>query len=125
MAVAAGTAWPSRSAIAPRRVSRSFIRDLLLYENGYTTCYNIRMRLHNYAPRPAHLKWLLDSDPSIRWQVMRDLTGKPPARLQPSGLASQPKAGEPNCSPANLLLAIGVTPPAGGEKICRSRTGAC
>jgi hypothetical protein len=32
------------------------------------------MRPHNYAPRPAHLKWLLDSDPAIRWQVMRDLT---------------------------------------------------
>jgi hypothetical protein len=28
------------------------------------------------APRPAHIKWLLDSDPSIRWQVMRDLTGE-------------------------------------------------
>ena len=36
------------------------------------------MRLHDYAPRPAHLKWLLDSDPSIRWQVMRDLTGEAP-----------------------------------------------
>src|ERR1700677_494204 len=78
MAVAAGTAWPSRSAIAHRRGRRSFIRDLLLYENGYTTCYNIRMRLHDYAPRPAHLKWLLDSDPSIRWQVMQDLTGEAP-----------------------------------------------
>ena len=32
------------------------------------------MRLHDYAPRPAHLKWLLDSDPAIRWQVLRDLT---------------------------------------------------
>jgi hypothetical protein len=32
------------------------------------------MRLHDYAPRPAHIKWLLDSDPGIRWQVMRDLT---------------------------------------------------
>ena len=32
------------------------------------------MRLENYAPRPAHLKWLLDSDPAIRWQVMQDLT---------------------------------------------------
>jgi hypothetical protein len=29
---------------------------------------------HDYAPRPAHIKWLLDSDPAIRWQVMRDLT---------------------------------------------------
>jgi hypothetical protein len=31
------------------------------------------MRLQDYAPRPAHLRWLLDSDPAIRWQVMRDL----------------------------------------------------
>ena len=36
------------------------------------------MRLQDYAPRPAHLKWLLDSDPAIRWQVMRDLTGEAP-----------------------------------------------
>jgi len=33
------------------------------------------MRPVDYAPRPSHLKWLLDSDPAIRWQVMRDLTG--------------------------------------------------
>jgi hypothetical protein len=32
------------------------------------------MRLNDYAPRPAVIKWLLDSDPAIRWQVMRDLT---------------------------------------------------
>jgi hypothetical protein len=32
------------------------------------------MRPSGYAPRPAHLEWLLDSDPAIRWQVMRDLT---------------------------------------------------
>jgi hypothetical protein len=36
------------------------------------------MRLHDYAPRPAHLKWLLDSDPAIRWQVMTDLTDEAP-----------------------------------------------
>ena len=34
------------------------------------------MRLQEFAPRPPHLKWLLDSDPSIRWQVMGDLTGE-------------------------------------------------
>ena len=34
------------------------------------------MRSEDYAPRPAHLKWLLDSDPAIRWQVMSDLTGE-------------------------------------------------
>jgi len=36
------------------------------------------MRLQDCVPRPAHLKWLLDSDPAIRWQVMRDLTGEAP-----------------------------------------------
>jgi hypothetical protein len=36
------------------------------------------MRLLDYSPRPAHIRWLLDSDPSIRWQVMRDLTGESP-----------------------------------------------
>ena len=29
------------------------------------------------ASRMAVVKWLLDSDPSIRWQVMRDLTDTP------------------------------------------------
>src|SRR5678815_5384834 len=46
--------------------------------NIHTTCDNRPMRLHDYAPRPAHLKWLLDSDPAIRWQVMRDLTSEAP-----------------------------------------------
>jgi hypothetical protein len=36
------------------------------------------MPLQHYAPRPAHLKWLLDSDPAIRWQVMRDLSDETP-----------------------------------------------
>lgn len=36
------------------------------------------MRLHGYAASPATLKWLLDSDPAIRWQVMRDLTDQDP-----------------------------------------------
>src|SRR4051812_26579034 len=39
------------------------------------------MRLPDYAPRPAHVKWLLDSDPAMRWQVMRDLTGEGPATI--------------------------------------------
>jgi hypothetical protein len=39
------------------------------------------MRQHNYAPRPAQLKWLLDSDPAIRWQVMRDLTSEAPGTI--------------------------------------------
>ena len=28
-------------------------------------------------PKRATLRWLLDSDPSLRWQVLRDLTGAP------------------------------------------------
>ncbi len=44
-------------------------------------CYNKSMLPHDYAPRPGHLKWLLDSDPAIRWQVMRDLTGEAPDRI--------------------------------------------
>src|SRR5258707_476386 len=50
-----------------------------------TNAHGIRdnkpMRLRDYAPRPAHLKWLLDSDPAIRWQVMRDLTGEAPEAI--------------------------------------------
>ncbi len=39
------------------------------------------MAPQDYAPRPGHLKWLLDSDPAIRWQVMRDLTGEAPSAI--------------------------------------------
>jgi hypothetical protein len=39
------------------------------------------MRLNDYAPRPAVLKWLLDSDPAIRRQVMRDLTNAIPEEI--------------------------------------------
>ena len=54
------------------------------------------MRLHDYTPRPAHLKWLLDSDPAIRWQVMKDLAGETPdaiaaerARIATEGWGAQ------------------------------------
>jgi hypothetical protein len=60
-----------------------------------------------YAPKPAHLKWLLeDADPSIRWQVMRDLTDESAvaiaaerARIATAGwgaelLAAQTSAGD-------------------------------
>jgi len=39
------------------------------------------MRPHEYAPRPAHIQWLLDSDPAIRWQVMRDLADEAPKAI--------------------------------------------
>ena len=54
------------------------------------------MRLRDYAPRPAHLKWILDSDPAIRWQVMRDLTDQPPGVIaaERSRLATDGWAGQ-------------------------------
>jgi hypothetical protein len=64
------------------------------------------MRQQDYAPRPAHIKWLLDSDPTIRWQVMRDLSDETPdaiaaerARVATEGwgaklLAQQSPAGD-------------------------------
>jgi hypothetical protein len=42
------------------------------------------MRPQDFKPRPAHLKWLLDSDPAIRWQVMKDLTDE-----QPNAIAAE------------------------------------
>src|SRR5580698_1587850 len=47
----------------------------------HAPCDNDPMRPPVYAPRPAHLKWLLDSDPAIRWQAMRDLTDASPAAI--------------------------------------------
>ena len=32
---------------------------------------------HVPKPQSSVIRWLLDSDPSIRWQVMRDLIGAP------------------------------------------------
>jgi hypothetical protein len=36
-----------------------------------------------HVPRPQSsvIRWLLDSDPSIRWQVLRDLTDAPDAEV--------------------------------------------
>ena len=70
-----------RSAFCPSVLPHAGVNANAVQRTGHslhTTCYNRSMRLHDYAPRPAHLKWLLDSDPAIRWQVMRDLTGEAP-----------------------------------------------
>ena len=59
------------------------------------------MSPQHYAPRPAVLKWLLDSDPAIRWQVMRDLTDESPkaiaaerSRVATEGWGAQLLAGQ-------------------------------
>jgi len=49
------------------------------------------MPWYGSAPRPTVLKWLLDSDPAIRWQVMRDLTDEAPdlIRAERSRIATE------------------------------------
>ncbi len=72
-----------RQDSTPRRQRRHTLSPA--DENSPASCYNIRMHPNehdsNYAPRPAHLRWLLDSDPAIRWQVMRDLTDESPSAV--------------------------------------------
>ena len=74
------------------------------------------MRLHDYAPRPAHIKWLLDSDPAIRWQVMGDLTDEDPDTFAGERSHVATEGWGPNSSPSNLPLATGAG---------RRRTEAC
>jgi hypothetical protein len=35
------------------------------------------MLRHAHNPEEPLMQWLLDSDPAIRWQVLRDLTDEP------------------------------------------------
>ena len=64
------------------------------------------MRRHDYAPRPAHIKWLLNSDPAIRWQVMSDLIDEAPdaiaaerSRVSTEGWGAQLLACPVSCWP--------------------------
>jgi hypothetical protein len=45
------------------------------------------------------LDWLLDADPTIRWQVLRDLADAPPEMSRRSAPASRPKDGVRGCWP--------------------------
>ncbi len=74
------SASPKGSGLGEKVKTCSHARATFTLANKETRqhCYNVQMRPHDYAPRPALLKWLLDSDPAIRWQVMRDLTGEAP-----------------------------------------------
>jgi hypothetical protein len=65
---------------ATKPAAANFLQQRRTGQNLHATCYKRPMRPHDYAPRPAHIKWLLDSDPAIRWQVM-DLTGEAPETI--------------------------------------------
>ena len=43
------------------------------------------------------LDWLLDSDPAIRWQVLRDLVDAPAESSRRSARGWPPRAGAPGC----------------------------
>ena len=49
--------------------------------------------------RVSVIDWLLDSDPSIRWQVMRDLIGESEATIahERSRVATEPRPGRHWC----------------------------
>ena len=53
------------------------------------------------------IDWLLDADPAIRWQVMRDLTTSRRTSSPPSGRGSRPRAGAPGCSRSRRRTACG------------------
>src|SRR5690606_669554 len=42
-------------------------------------CLHSQARPCHTGGVPAPIDWLLDSDPALRWQVMRDLASEPPA----------------------------------------------
>ena len=43
------------------------------------------------------LDWLLDSDPAIRWQALRDLTDAPADEVAAERAKVAMKAGAPSC----------------------------
>ncbi|MEZ5277705.1 MAG: hypothetical protein R3F07_15095 [Opitutaceae bacterium] len=51
-----------------------------------------------FQPQEPVIRWLLDSDPSIRWQVMRDLTGAPTEEVAAERAAFPQKVTVSGCS---------------------------
>ena len=56
------------------------------------------------------IDWLLDSDPAIRWQAMRDLTDACPAAVAAERAVSHAKGSAPQSSPARDRTARGTGP---------------
>ena len=58
------------------------------------------------------LDWLLEGDPAIRWQVLRDLTDARTTRSRPSAPGSRPRAGARGCSRCATPTDSGTAAPA-------------
>ena len=54
------------------------------------------------------IAWLLDSDPAIRWKVMRDLTDASDDEVARSGPASPQRAGARGCWLSSGRMATGT-----------------
>ena len=62
-------------------------------------------------PRKSVIHWLLDSDPSIRWQVMRDLMGESARSSPVSGRGLPTRVGVRGSSTFSGRMACGVVAP--------------
>jgi hypothetical protein len=50
-------------------------------------------RRQDPKPKRSVIRWLLNSDPSVRWQVMRDLTGAPAEEVAAERATARPPRG--------------------------------
>ena len=69
------------------------------------------------------LDWLLEGDPAIRWQVLRDLTTRRPTRSRPSGPGWSTRAGGRASSRSRIPTGCGPAAPASRRSYTRRRAG--
>lgn len=87
------------------------------------------------APSPAVVTWLMDGDPSVRWQVLRDLSGRPGsdprahvgcqllwegAARHDGGLTFGRASREPETCITGMLVLLAAAFGVGGERIDRT-----
>src|SRR5262245_35441586 len=86
----------STPLIAPRRFPASMGRDRQYFMASGLRSANGSMHATVGGLSMTVIDWLLETDPAVRWQVMRDLTGAPPhevaaerARVATEGLGAR------------------------------------
>ena len=67
-------------------------------------------------PKRSVIKWLLDSDPSIRWQAMRDLTDAPDEAVAAERPSPRWRPGSARRRPPPRVHRSGLASPASGSK---------
>lgn len=61
------------------------------------------------TPAPGVIAWLLDADPSIRWQVLRDIVHEPDAVVTAERARVAQEGWAPSCSRFRQRRGIGTT----------------